>query len=49
MTAQQQQQQVMMDPLFPMDPVIPNTPNESMMGILMNNENSYNFFPSHQP
>ncbi|CEG71745.1 hypothetical protein RMATCC62417_07428 [Rhizopus microsporus] len=49
MTAQQQQQQVMMDPLFPMDPVIPNTPNESMMGILMNNENNYSFFPSHQP
>ncbi|CAO3681748.1 unnamed protein product [Rhizopus stolonifer] len=41
-------QQVMMDPSFPMDPVIPNAPNESMMRILMNKDNNYNVF-STQP
>ncbi|KAI8880840.1 hypothetical protein K501DRAFT_254402 [Backusella circina FSU 941] len=39
---QQQQQQfnhqhaMVLDPSFPMDPVIPDSPNESMMGLLMN-------------
>lgn len=37
---QQQQQQyqtnMMLDPSFPMDPVIPDSPNESMMGLLLN-------------
>lgn len=30
------QQSMMLDPSFPMDPVIPDSPNESMMGLLLN-------------
>lgn len=33
---QYQQQSMMLDPSFPMDPVIPDSPNESMMGLLLN-------------
>ncbi|KAG2230481.1 hypothetical protein INT48_002999 [Thamnidium elegans] len=32
---QNQQQSMMLDPSFPMDPVIPDSPNESMMGLLL--------------
>ncbi|EIE87492.1 hypothetical protein RO3G_12203 [Rhizopus delemar RA 99-880] len=41
-------QPVMMDSSFPMDPVIPDTPNESMMRILMNTDSNYNAFSSQQ-
>ena len=31
-----QQQNIMLDPSFPLDPVIPDSPNESMIGLLLN-------------
>lgn len=42
----QQHQSMMLDPSFPMDPVIPDSPNESMMGLLLN---PWDFSSQQQP